>query len=215
MCWTIWVSSSSPFDMVQELRSPSKFGTRNRLIQECWLKQNTPPPICNVEKGLNNVSKVKFSQQVEVQKGSQTIASLGGGGGDWMAATFRPGQSLTPTKKQACSRPLLPPSPPPSNKHRESVRHRGYGPESKWCVSACVFVWVVKGHAKVCAHLKALTQTWVNTERTTSRVLHFELMRLLNVSVSKHVTHVCVWSAPHLRVDCFIHSGASHHSYLQ
>lgn len=83
MCRTIWVSSSSPFGMVQESRSPSKLGTRKRLIRECWLKRNTPPPICNVEKGLNNVSKVKFSQQVEVQRGSQTIASLGGGGIEW------------------------------------------------------------------------------------------------------------------------------------
>lgn len=96
VCRSIWVSSSSPFGMVQESRSPSKLGTRKRLIPACLLEWNTPPPICNVEKGLNNVAKVKFSQQVEVQKGSQTI--LPRGWGDRMAATFRPGQSLTPTK---------------------------------------------------------------------------------------------------------------------
>ena len=37
-------------------------------------------------------------------------------GRDRMAAGFRPGQSLTRTKKQTCSRPLLPPPCPPPAK---------------------------------------------------------------------------------------------------
>lgn len=188
MCWTIWVSSSSPFDMVQESRSPSKLGTRKRRVQECWLKRNTPPPICR--KDWTMYLKWSSPSRWRFKRGPRLSPPLGVGVGiGWWPpsslAKVWPRPKNRPVPDHCCS-------PLPSNKHRESVRHQGYRPESKWCVSTCVFVWVVKGHAKVCAHLKALTQTWVNTERTTSRVLHFELMRLLNVLVCKHVTHECV-----------------------
>lgn len=105
-----------------------------------------------------------------------------------------------PDRKSACSRPL------------QVCVTGGTGPRVNG-VWACVFVWVAKGHVKVCVHLKALTQTWVNTQRTTSRLSDFELIRPLKVSVSKHVTHVCLeLSSP--SVKCFIHSWASYHSFL-
>lgn len=89
MCSLLPRQCVKPYDLAVHLYSAwsRNWGHSQNLAREkewdCWLKRNTPPPICNVEKGLNHVSKVKFSQQVEVQKGSHTIASLGGGGIGW------------------------------------------------------------------------------------------------------------------------------------
>lgn len=56
---------------------------------------------------------------------------------------------------------------------------------------------VKEGHVKVCMHLKTLTQTWVNTHRTTSGVFPFELMRRAAecVSAQRHDPCVCVCEA--------------------
>lgn len=63
-----------------------------------------PPPPEMFREALKNVSRVRFSQQVDFQNGVPDQRHLGR---DRMAAAFRPGQSLTRTKKQACSTPLL------------------------------------------------------------------------------------------------------------
>lgn len=102
-----------------------------------------------VFRGLNNVSKVKFSQQVEVQTSSDQRHL----GRDRMADAFRPGQILTCTKKQACSRPLLL-SPAKTTPGKECV-NLGMGLDVN---GVCVCLWVMKeGHVKVRMHLKTLT----------------------------------------------------------
>lgn len=88
-------------------------------------------------------------------------------GRDRMAAALRPGQSLTRTKKQG-----------PVPDHCCSLAAKTTA--GKVCVNTGGRIeckWVVKeGHVKVYLHLKTLTQTWINTQTTTSWAPSFEVV---------------------------------------
>lgn len=107
ICLTTWVSALH----LHSTWSKKRGHPQSSVQKADWSggvdlnKMSRLPPSWNVQRGLKKCIQSEVLPAGGLPNGVPDQRHLGR---DRMAAAFRPGQSLTRTKKQACSTPLLP-----------------------------------------------------------------------------------------------------------